>query len=290
MHALCAVCEGCKDTCFHQYQLENELKTLSIISSLIGTMLGTLNIANATNYTYDLSEDQPWSDGGSTNTSTEYVTVRTYVPGSNSITYGTVPIYTPTYTSESNALGDVVGSVFYIYGSGTTAFVDPFDGPKRTIVYPAFQILHTKLSAINDDRLAIGTYNVLGGHAAGKGFIYDVIYDQYTQIIAPHTVWTDIGDINNLGQIVGTSINDDGATRKGFVYDCQNDFELIDVPGSNWTVPKKIDDEGNIYGVVSGITDAAYFIARPDSINSDLSCSLVPMYDFSPSSDSGVYN
>lgn len=91
-------------------------------------------------------------------------------------------------------------------------------------------------------------------------------------------MWTDLGDINNLGQIVGTSINDDGASRKGFVYDCQNGFEAIDVPGSSWTVPKKIDDEGNIYGIVNGIIDATYFIARPDS-RTYPSCSLVPRDD-----------
>ncbi|MFC1664846.1 hypothetical protein ACFL17_04370 [Pseudomonadota bacterium] len=261
------------------------MKLMAKISSLPLLILATLiisNNANATTYDYELSTNQTWADGGSSNTTTNYVTVRAYVPGSNSVTYKTVPIYTPVYTSENNSLGDVVGSVFTIYGSGTTAFVDPYNGPKKTIVYPAVQILHTKLLAINDDRLAVGNYNVLGGHAAGRGFIYDVIYNQYTQLVAPNTVWTDIGDINNLGQIVGTSINDDGASRKGFVYDCQNGFESINVPGSSWTVPKKIDDEGNIYGVVSGIAEATYFIARPNTMNYP-SCLLVPREDIADS-------
>jgi hypothetical protein len=201
------------------------------------------------------------------------------VPGSNSVSYKTIPLYTRTYSSEANALGDIVGSVYNIYGSGHTAFVDPYDGPKRTVIYPAFQILHTRLHAVNDDRLAIGNYNVLGGHAAGRGFIYDVIYDQYTQLLAPNTVWTDLSDINNLGQIVGTSINDDGATRKGFTYDCTNGFETFDIPGSSWTVPQKVDDEGNIYGTVSGIADATYFIARPDFVADNSTCSLVPRDD-----------
>ncbi len=254
------------------------MRKISTISLLFATAFGASDIVSATHYTYELSADQTWTDGGSTNTTTNYVRVRAYVPGSNSVTYRTVPIYVPTYSSESNSLGDIVGSVFTIYGSGTTAFIDPYDGAKKTIIYPAAQILHTKLLAINDDRLAVGNYNVLGGHAAGKGFIYDVIYDQYTQLVAPDTVWTDLGDINNLGQIVGTSINDGGASRKGFVYDCQSGFQLIDVPGSSWTVPKKIDDEGNIYGIVSGITDATYFIARPGSLYYP-PCSLVPRDD-----------
>jgi hypothetical protein len=253
-------------------------KILSILL-LIFVVLGFSSVVHATTYTYELSEEQTWADGGSTNNTTDNVTVRSYVPGSNSVTYKTITLYTPTYSSEANALGDIVGSVYHVYGSGTTAFVDPYDGPKRTVIYPAIQILHTRLLAVNDDRLAIGSYNVLGGHAAGRGFIYDVIYDQYTDLVAPNTEWTDLSDINNLGQIIGTSINNDGATRKGFTYDCENGFETFDIPGSSWTVPKKIDDEGNIYGIVNGIANAAYFIARPDFVVNNSTCSLVPRDD-----------
>lgn len=255
------------------------MKENPAILLLLFITLGFSTSVNATSYTYELSNDQTWAGGGTSSTNAETVTVRSYVPGSNNTTYKTITLYTPTYTSEANALGDVVGSVYNIYGSGTTAFVDPYDAPKRTIIYPAVQILHTRLLAVNDDRLAIGSYNVLGGHAAGRGFIYDVIYDQYTELLAPNTTWTDLSDINNLGQIVGTSINDDGATRKGFTYNCTNGFETFNIPGSSWTVPKKIDDQGNIYGVVSGIADAAYFIARPDSISNNSTCSLVPRDD-----------
>lgn len=242
-------------------------------------LLGISGIANAMTYSYELSEDQTWSDGGTTASSSQYVSVRTYVPGSHALNYRNVRLYTPTYTSESNALGDTVGSVFHIYGSGTTAFVAPYDGPKRTVIYPATQILHTRLNAVNNDRLALGSYNVLGGHARGQGFIYDIVYDQYTRFVAPNTEWTAVGDINNLGQIVGTSINGEGAIRKGFTYDCSNGFETFDIPSSSWTVPSKIDDEGNIYGSVSGIENAQYFIARPDYAAGDPSCSLVPRDD-----------
>jgi len=248
-------------------------------SILAVSLLGLSNAGHATTYTYELSQQQTWSDGGSTVTNAQYVQVRSYVPGSKSLNYTTATVYTPVYSSEANALGDIVGSTFYIYGSGTTAFADPYDGPKKTVVYPAIQILHTRLLAVNDDRLAIGNYNVLGGHAAGRGFIYDLIYDQYTTVVAPDTEWTDLGDINNSGMIVGTSINNNGSTRKGFTYDCINGFEPFDIPGSSWTVPKKVDDEGNIYGVVSGIADATYFIARPDSGNASAYCSLVPRDD-----------
>ncbi len=250
-----------------------------LIAGLFFAASGIATSSLATTYTYELSNEQTWSDGGSSNTAVSNVSVRVYVPGSKRVSYKTVPIYTPTYASEANSLGDVVGTVYTIYGSGHTAYVDPHDGPKKTVVYPAVQILHTELLSVNDDRLAVGNYHVLGGHARGRGFIYDVVHDQYTELVAPNTAWTDIGDINNAGRIVGTRINDDGATRKGFVYDCYMGFEEFDVPGSWWTVPQKIDDEGNIYGTVSGIADAAYFIARPDYADPDPPCSLVPRDD-----------
>ncbi len=255
------------------------MKGLSLISLVCFTTLVISQLVNASTYTYEVSEDQTWADGGSSINTSETVTVRSYVPGSNYTTYKNVTLYTPVYTSEENVLGDVVGSVYNIYGSGTTAFSDPYDGPKITVIYPAFQILHTRLQMVNDDRLAIGSYNVLGGHARGRGFIYDLIYDQYTELLAPNTEWTDLGGINNLGQIVGTSINDDGATRVGFTYDCAKGFETFDIPGSSWTIPKQIDDQGNIYGVVSGIENASYFIARPEFVEAAPDCSLVPRDD-----------
>ena len=241
-------------------------------------LLGFSKIGNTTAYTYELSENQTWANNNLENNPSS-VTVRTYIPGSHSTIFREISLYTPTYTSNTNSLGDNVGSVFNTYGSGTTAFINPYNAPVRTIIYPAPQILHTTLLSINNNRLAVGTYYVLGGQASGKGFIYDVTTDQYTLLDAPNTEWTDAADINNAGQIVGASINDSGAIRKGFTYDCLNGFEAFDIPGSTWTIPKKIDDEGNIYGIVSGIANANYFIARPETVNSNLSCSLVPRND-----------
>lgn len=255
------------------------MNKISSVSLFIATAFGLSNFAGATSYTYELSQEQTWADAGTSSTSTQYVSVRSYVPGSNTTTYRTIALYTNSYSSEANALGDVVGSVFNIYGSGTTAFADPYDGPKRTVIYPAFQILHTQLSKVNDDRLALGSYHVLGGHANGRGFIYDIIYDQYTDLMAPDTEWTAVSDINNLGQIVGSSINNDGADRTGFVYGCSSGFETFHIPGSNWTSPNRIDDQGNVYGSVSGIADATYFIARPDVTADNSNCSLVARDD-----------
>ncbi len=54
---------------------------------------------------------------------------------------------------------------------------------------------------------------------------------------------------------------------------------MFDIPGSSWTVPKKIDDDGNIYGIVTGLGEEIYFIARPDAVPSDIVCSLVSRDD-----------
>ena len=45
------------------------------------------------------------------------------MPGSNLITYRNVNIYTATYSSDGNVHGDVVGTMYTIYGSGNTAWV-----------------------------------------------------------------------------------------------------------------------------------------------------------------------
>jgi hypothetical protein len=119
----------------------------------------------------------------------------------------------------------------------------------------------------------------LGGHARGRGFFYDLIYDQYTDFFVPGAEWTAPNDLNNMGRIVGANITANGATRRGFTYDCENGFEPFDIPASTgWTVPSKIDDQGVIYGSVSGIPGASYFIATPD-VNSALDCSLVRRND-----------
>ena len=250
--------------------------SLFILLPMCATV-GIASTASATTYTYDVGPDQTWSDGGTSSGTTTNVTVRSYVPGSHTTTYRTIPIYTPAYASAANASGDVVGSVQHIYGSGTTAFSNPFDGPQRTVIYPAVQILHTSLFSVNDDRIAIGQYNTLGG--PGQGFLYDVIFDQFTEFNAPNTEWTALRSINNFGTIVGVSINNGGADRTGFVYDCATGFQPFHIPGSGWTVPQKIDDQGNIYGYMSGIVDAMYFVATPDSVDSAPGCSLVARDD-----------
>ncbi len=82
--------------------------------------------------------------------------------------------------------------------------------------------------------------------------------------------------MNNHGQVTGTAINDNGSTRKGFVYDCQNGQATLDVPSSTWTIPKRIDDEGNVYGWFSSPDMVeTYFIARPEVPTPDIDCSLV---------------
>jgi hypothetical protein len=94
------------------------------------------------------------------------------------VTYRTIPTHASIYQSEANALGDVAGTVYQIYGHGNEGYVDPQDGPKRTTKYP--NALHTNMIAINDKRYAVGNHYP-------RGFIYDVIYDHIVDFNVPNT-------------------------------------------------------------------------------------------------------
>ena len=63
------------------------MNKLSTISFLITAALALSNTANATSYTYELSLDKTWAEGGATSNTSDTVTVRSYVPGSNRTTY-----------------------------------------------------------------------------------------------------------------------------------------------------------------------------------------------------------
>jgi hypothetical protein len=135
-------------------------------------------------------------------------------------------------------------------------------------------VMRTRLFVVNDQRLALGAYVQLGGTT--HPFIYDLVYKKYTLLSVMNPGWTSVADLNNHGQITGTAINDNGATRKGFVFDCQNGQFTVDVPTSTWTVPYRIDDEGNVYGrFTSPEMVETYFVARPEAPTTDIDCSLV---------------
>jgi hypothetical protein len=91
--------------------------------------------------------------------------------------------------------------------------------------------------------------------------------------------WTSVRDINNKGRIVGLAINVNGATRKGFTYDCERKFEIFDIEGAGWVLLEKVDDDGTFYGTVQGPFEEKYFIARPDSPIPDSMCSLMSRDD-----------
>lgn len=257
---------------------------------LIFTTLVTSSMAYATTYTYELSENQTWSDTGTSTSSTQNTTVRAYVPGDKSINYTTVPIYTSTYSSTANSLGDVVGSVYNIYGT-SPAWVDPYNEAKYSIMYPTYNVMRTRLTAVNDDRLAIGHYMQVGG--SSRGFIYDLLYKQYTKLNNPSGLSSTIVDINNNGTIIGSRTTADGSVS--FVYDCVNDFQDFVIPDATSSSVNRIDDEGKIYGRVYGIEDIdasyTYYIASPDSLTDTSECYLVARDDVAePIAFSGTTN
>jgi hypothetical protein len=91
--------------------------------------------------------------------------------------------------------------------------------------------------------------------------------------------WTSVSDINNKDRIVGLAITDNGATRKGFTYDCESKFELFDIEGAGWVLPQKVDDDGTLYGTVQGPFEEGYFIAHPSSSIPETTCSLMARDD-----------
>ena len=233
------------------------------------------NPVNASSYSYEISDSQTWANAGATTSATQYVTVRAYVPGSNRINYSTVPIYSSTYSSNANSLGDIVGSVSNIYGT-SPAWVDPYDGPKYSLMYPTYDVMRTRMITVNDDRLAIGSYVKLGGTTTS--FIYDLIYKQFTKLTTPGGAPAAIVDINNIGQVAGLKSTFYG--NESFVYDCINGFQDFIIPESASTAIARIDDLGNIYGRVYGLDEnMTYFIARPDSLTDTSTCSLVARDD-----------
>ena len=245
----------------------------SIVAALTGVLLFTASRATVSAYTYEVSEEQTWEDSAATVTSTQSVRVRAYVPGSNTINYTTIPIYTSTTTSGTNSLGDSVGYVYNVYGT-SPGFVDPYDGPKVSLMYPTYQVIRTRFYVVNDQRLALGDYVQVGGTT--HPFIYDLVHKKYTPLSVMNSDWTSVADLNNHGQITGTAINDNGATRKGFVFDSDNGQVTIDVPTSTWTIPHRIDDAGNVYGrFTSPEMVETYFIARPEVPTTGINGSLV---------------
>ncbi|MGD2107582.1 MAG: DUF5011 domain-containing protein [Nitrosopumilaceae archaeon] len=256
----------------------NKMKIQKISNSLVALsaimLLLAVSVGSAFAYTYDVSEEQPWSDDSTTTSNVDYVQVRAYVPGSNYVTYKTVAIYSSTTSSGANSLGDVVGYTNNIYGT-SPAFVDPYDGAKYSLEYPTYQLMKTRLYSVNDQRLALGDYMQTG--AIVHEYIYDLIYKKFTTLSELNPSWTHLADMNNHGQVIGTSV------EGGFAYDCQNGESIINIEGSTWTKPQRIDDEGNVYGTFSSpeMTET-YFIATPDSATTEITCSLIRDDVFEP--------
>ena len=171
------------------------LKSIMPLSAIV--LLLAVTVGSASAYTYDVSEVQPWSNESTTDSNVDYVSVRAYVPGSNYVTYKTVPIYSSTTTSGANSLGDVVGYTNNIYGT-SPAFVDPYDGWKYSLNYPTYQLMKTKLFEVNDQRLALGNYMQTG--AIVHEYIYDLIYKKYTTLSELNSKldsnWTHLSNMN----------------------------------------------------------------------------------------------
>lgn len=251
-------------------------KLFSDLLTLLGAFLFAVS-ASASAYTYEVATEQPWVDTSMSVSTTQYVQVRAYVPGSKTLNYSTIPVYSSRTESGSNSLGDTVGYTYNIYGT-SPAYVYPYDSSGYNIMYPTYQVMRTRLNAVNDQRLAVGEFVQVGAYT--HPFVYDLVYKRYTQLDTVDSVLNSAVDINNYGQVIGTKDWDTYYSQQGYVYDCQNGLVDISVPGSTYTIVNKIDDEGNVYGSFShpDLTEI-YFIARPETVSSNITCPLVARDD-----------
>lgn len=88
-------------------KIQNISKSITSLAAIM--LLLAVTVGSASAYTYDVSEEQPWSNEPTTESNVDYVSVRAYAPDSNTINYKTAPIYSSTTTSGANSLGDVDG-------------------------------------------------------------------------------------------------------------------------------------------------------------------------------------
>jgi probable HAF family extracellular repeat protein len=225
------------------------MKRLMILALLL--FAGT---ASAQEYTYWLTDTQPWSDSATGTTSSSTVQVRSYTPGSNVITYRNMTISVPNYTTGTNGQGDSVGYAHHTYGIPYRAWVSSYDYGRYNVDFPINNnYMGTVLSEVNDNRLAAGFYQTTG--ASRHAVIYDLVYRTWHEVTPG--LFT---DINNNGQAVGYYWNYN-VGKRAFLYACEGLVD-VNVPGATGTVPMNITDAGVISGSVSGL-DGGYFVAEP---------------------------
>lgn len=135
---------------------------------------------------------------------------------------------------------------------------------KQSFYYPEAGV-RLSLADINDAGYMLGSFSEYPWDG-GDEFIYDPFTYQFTDFVIPNVEpLSSVSAFNDMGQIIGVNVTNDGADRKGYVYDSVSGFSVIDVPESNWTIPADINNSGIIVGHFSGTPlGSGSFIATPD--------------------------
>lgn len=169
-----------------------------------------------------------------------------------------------TYVAGINNLGTAVGG--YTWPTIRTGAFTYQNGYLKPFTHPDSPD-RMSLTDINDAGFMMGAYSPKPWDGGGE-FIYDPLTYQFTSFVIPNAEpLSTVTAFNNMGQIIGISITNNGADRKGLLYDSVNGFTGIDVPesGSGWTIPTDINDSGVIVGHYYNATGHSGFIATPNS-------------------------
>ena len=218
--------------------------------------------ANAVEYDYWVSPTPTYSDAPLNGADPSTVQVQQRTDAGDTGVFQDVTVYTPEHGLSTNAFGDKIETFTYNYGTTKWLSFATVDGVRKQVLYLCpYNCQGNWVSRINDNRLVIGNWRMVGGY--GYGFIYDGLTGQMTDV-QPSVYQFTAKDINNSGQIVGF---DDvkpplQSTHKrvGFMIDGGAVSELR-VPGAlNQTQPIHIADDGTVYGYYDGYY---YFVATP---------------------------
>jgi probable HAF family extracellular repeat protein len=160
-----------------------------------------------------------------------------------------------TEATDINDAGDIVGDF-----STTPVVTDPTgflrDGDThevRTIAVENARI--TAVNGINDRGELVGLYRNADG--VEHGFYW--INGEFTMVDVRGAFGTRLLDINDLGQITGVRINQDGSVGSGFLLDSFSDQSptTISFDGYATTSPQRINDGGQI--LVAATNDGLVF-------------------------------
>jgi uncharacterized membrane protein len=195
-----------------------------------------------------------------------------------------VPGALATVASGINKAGQIVGSYCdastceTFDGGGKGFLLDKIGGTFTTIDFPG--AVHTAAAAINDAGVIVGNYAACktqaetstarssGTSSAQRAPCqgqqlhgFQLSGGAYSTIDPPGSISTNVGGINNSGEVVGSYLDGNNRTH-GFLLNA-GAFTIVDFPGTSITEINGVNDQGQIVGfaLVGNVYD--YFIGTP---------------------------